>query len=85
MEPMAERRFDAIAQGIVAESAQCNSSNDKYRVLCALTNAGTGRVGSPQLRVLSPRLDWYDRAVRETELAVDQLIRQRPTSTKEQP
>jgi hypothetical protein len=28
---------------------------------------------------------WYDRAIRETEAAVDQLIRQRPTSQKEQP
>ena len=28
---------------------------------------------------------WYDRAVREAEAAVDQLIRQKPTSQKEQP
>jgi hypothetical protein len=26
---------------------------------------------------------WYDRAIRETEAAVDHLIRQRPTSSKE--
>ena len=28
---------------------------------------------------------WYDRATRETEAAVDQLIRQRPARPKEQP
>ncbi len=40
MEPMTDRRFDALAQAIVAESAQCNSPNEHSRVLCALTNAG---------------------------------------------